>query len=197
MTNTQAHAKAELEILAKTTPDSIVTEFTPEILALCEKFGNSGQSGGSAPYVIEAISDAVKKLLSFEPIGPLTGEASEWINVSETPGGLPLFQNIRESGVFKEGVDGPAYFIDAIVFDGNLGGRFNSQQGIEHGKSTISSRQYIKSFPFVPKTFYIDVFDYRWKDELETIADPEGDWWSHEIANEEQLKEVFEYYDKK
>ena len=197
MTNSYEHAKSELEILSKTTPDSVIAEFTPEILALCEKFGKSGQSGGSASYVVEAISEAVKKLLSFEPIGPLTGEASEWFVVSETPGGLHLLQNNRHSAVFKEGVDGQPYFIDAIVFDGNIGGRFNSQHGISHGKSIISSRQYIKGFPFTPKTFYIDVFDYRWKDELENIPDPEGDWWSHEIADEEQLKEVFEYYDKK
>jgi hypothetical protein len=50
MTNTQSHAKRELEILFKTTPDAIIREFETEILALCEKFGQSGQSGGSAPF---------------------------------------------------------------------------------------------------------------------------------------------------
>ena len=35
MTNTQSHAKRELEILAKTVPDAIITPFNNEILALC------------------------------------------------------------------------------------------------------------------------------------------------------------------
>ena len=48
MTNTQKFAQKELDILAATVPDAIVTPFAKEILALCEAFGNSGQSGGSA-----------------------------------------------------------------------------------------------------------------------------------------------------
>ena len=44
MTNTQKFAKRELDILAATVPDAIVTPFAKEILALCEAFGNSGQS---------------------------------------------------------------------------------------------------------------------------------------------------------
>ena len=47
MTNTQKFAQQELDILAATVPDAIVTPFAKEILALCEAFGNSGQSGGS------------------------------------------------------------------------------------------------------------------------------------------------------
>ena len=43
MTNTQAHAKKELEILKKTVKDPIITPFTKEILALCEAVGKSGQ----------------------------------------------------------------------------------------------------------------------------------------------------------
>ncbi len=72
MTNTQNYAKRELDILAATVPDSIVTPFAKEILALCEAFGNSGQSGGSAPFTASAISHAVKKLLLHEPICDVT-----------------------------------------------------------------------------------------------------------------------------
>ena len=61
MTNTQKFAKRELDILAATVPDAIVTPFAKEILALCEAFGKSGQSGGSAPYTASAISQAIKK----------------------------------------------------------------------------------------------------------------------------------------
>lgn len=60
MTNIQKFAKRELDILEATTPDAIITPFAKEILALCEAFGKSGQSGGSAPYTASAISQAVK-----------------------------------------------------------------------------------------------------------------------------------------
>ena len=78
MTNTQKFAQQELDILAATVPDAIVTPFAKEILALCEAFGNSGQSGGSAPYTASAISQAVKKLLLQEPICDVTGHENEW-----------------------------------------------------------------------------------------------------------------------
>lgn len=47
-------------------------------------------------------------------------------------------------------------------------------------------RAYIKSFPFTPKTFTIDVID-------EEVA---KDDWEMYIKDANQLKEVYEYYDK-
>jgi hypothetical protein len=47
---------------------------------------------------------------------------------------------------------------------------------------TITSSQTIKSFPFIPKTFYIDVIN------------TENGFC---IKNEKQLEKVFEYYDEK
>jgi hypothetical protein len=196
MTNSQSHAKRELEILAKTTPDAIVTPFTNEILALCEAFGNSGQSGGSTPYTASAISQAVKKLMMFETLAPLTGEDSEWTDITSNNDGKPMFQNKRDSRVFKDGKDGKAYFIEAIVFDGDIGGRFTGNGSVTHNGENIGSTQYIKEFPFKPKTFYVDVIDHRWKDKEETTPDVNGDWWTHSIKDVNQLQEVFEYYDK-
>lgn len=192
MTKTKSHAKRELEILEKTTPDAIVTPFKNEILALCEAFGESGQSGGSAPFTAKAISQAVEKLMMFETLTPLTGEDDEWTDVTDINDGatdIMKYQNNRDSRVFKQ-EDGRAYFIDAIVFDGNIGARFtgNGIPSEKYGK--VGSCQYIKSFPFKPKTFYVDVIDHRW-------TDKDGDWWSHSIKDEKQLKEVFEYYDKR
>jgi hypothetical protein len=196
MTNTQSHAKRELEILAKTTPDAIVTPFTNEILALCEAFGKSGQSGGSAPYTASAISQAVKKLMMFETLAPITGEDDEWTDVSTSNNGEPMFQNNRDSRVFKYGKDGKAYFIEAIVFDGDIGGRFTGNGSVTHNGKNIGSTQYIKEFPFTPKTFYVDVIDHRWKDKEEKTPDVNGDWWTHSIKDEKQLDEVFEYYNQ-
>ena len=196
MTNSQSHAKRELEILAKTTPDAIVTPFTNEILALCEAFGKSGQSGGSAPYTASAISQAVKKLMMFETLAPLTGEDEEWTDITSHNDGKPMFQNNRDSRVFKDCKDGKAYFIEAIVFDGDIGGRFTGNGSVTLNGENIGSAQYIKEFPFKPKTFYVDVIDHRWKDKEEKTPDVNGDWWTHSIKDEKQLQEVFECYDK-
>lgn len=196
MTNSQSHAKRELEILAKTTPDAIVTPFANEIIALCEAFGKSGQSGGSAPYTASAISQAVKKLMMFETLAPLTGEEDEWTDITTINDGKPMFQNNRDSRVFKYDKEGKAYFIEAIVFDGNIGGRFTGNGSVTLNGVNIGSTHYIKAFPFRPKTFYIDVIDHRFKDKEEKHPDVNGDWWIHSIKDEKQLNEVFEYYDQ-
>jgi hypothetical protein len=197
MTNAQSHAKRELEIIVKTTPDAIIAPFTNEILALCEAFGKSGQSGGSAPYTAGAISQAVKKLMLFETIAPLTGRDEEWNDVIGINDGVPMFQNNRDSRVFKD-EKGRAYFIEAIVFDGDIGGRFTGNGSVNDIEgNNVGSTQYIKSFPFEPKTFCVDVIDHRFKDKEEKQPDVNGDWWTHSIKDEVQLKEVFKYYDKK
>lgn len=199
MNNTASHAKRELEILSATAtdPDSrpIIEEFKDELIALCQKFGNSGQSGGSAPFTASALSQAVKKLCMLETIAPLTGEDDEWVDISDMNGGEEMYQNIRDSRVFKYG-DGRATFIDAIVFDGDIGGRFTGNGGVIHNGNIINSSQHVKSFPFTPKTFYIDVIDHRWIDKEETMPDPKGDWWTHTVKDPEQLKEVWEYYQR-
>ena len=197
MTNTQSHAQRELETLVKTTPDAIIRDFVPELLALCEKFGKSGQSGGSAPYTAKALSMAVETLCLQKSICPITGVDEEWTNVSEINDGTSMYQNSRDSRIFKDGINGKAYFIEAIVFDGNIGGRFTGNGSVNDvDGNNIRSTQYIKAFPFEPKTFYVDVIDHRFKDKEEKHPDVNGAWWTHSIKDEAQLKEVFEYYDK-
>ena len=51
----------------------------------------------------------------------------------------------------------------------------------------VGSAQYIKSFPFEPKTFYIDVIE-------EEVA---KDDWEMYLKDPKQLEKVWEYYDKK
>ena len=196
MTNSQSHAKRELEILEITTPNAIISPFKKEILALCEAFGKSGQSGGSAPYTASAISQAVKNLMMFQTIAPLTGEDDEWFDITEMNDGESMFQNNRDGRVFKNGKDGRAYFIDAIVFDGDVGGRFTGNGSVTDNGENVGSSQYIKVFPFRPKTFYLDVIDHRWSDKEETTPDINGDWWTHSIKDKDQLKEIFEFYDR-
>ena len=173
MTNTQSHAKRELDILIKTTPDAIIRHFIPEILAICEVFGNSGQSGGSAPYTAGALADAIKKLCLQQPIAPLMGDDSEW---NEVFGGI--LQNNSCSAVFKE--NDKAYYLDAISWKTQKGTTWNGTT-----KEGIKSRQFIKAFPFKPKTFVINVIE----------KEVSKDNWEFEIKDKEQLKEVAEYYE--
>ena len=78
--------KNELDILTNISADldnrPIIEQFKDEILAICEKFGNSGQSGGSAPYTATALANAIKTLCLFEPLTPITGIDEEWVDVT-------------------------------------------------------------------------------------------------------------------
>jgi len=185
MTNTYKFAECELNILTQSSTDSgnrpLIEPFREEILALCEKFGNSGQSGGSAPCTASAISNAIKNLLLQNPICPITGIDSEWMRVSEEEA---LYQNKRCSALFKNETHG-AYFLDAIVWKNQHGLTYSGSAILENDEK-ILSRQCIKAFPFVPKTFYIDVIE-------EEIS---KDDWTFHITKPSQLSKVFQYYRK-
>jgi len=201
--NTKKFAKQELSILAETAPDAIVTPFTKEIIALCEAFGKSGQSGGSAPYTASAIAQVVKKLCLQEPICDVTGHESEWFDVSEACGGNATYQNNRCSALFKKGVESKAYYLDAIVwkgveeYDTFTGGVYIDDKNFEF----IRSRQFVK-FPFKPKTFYIDVVRVPISKEeaeqrgLHYIEDGFGECYYTILKNPKQLNKVFEYYER-
>lgn len=212
MTNTQNFAKQELDILAATTPDAVITPFRKEILALYEAFGKSGQSGGSAPYVATAISKAIKSLLLHEPICDITGYENEWGETleSEKSKDITHKQNLRCSALFKEtthyygGDESRAYYLDAIVWKGvedydTFTGRvYIDDKNFE----LISSRQFVR-FPFKPKTFYIDVIRIPiTKEEAESrdlhyIEDGFNECYYTILKDPKQLDEVFKYYDKK
>jgi len=182
---TGSKAQEELEILIKSVPDNdkcIIEEFIPEILALVDKFGKSGQSGGSAPYVSAFLADVVKKLCMQEPISPVTGIDDEWGDV-EAGQDKTIYQNKRCSALFKE--NNKAHYLDAIVWKTQKGSTWSGSAQLSNGKE-ILSRQFIKGFPFTPKTFFVDVI------EEETSKDN----WVFHVKDESQLDKVFEYYEK-
>lgn len=194
------HAKKELDILVKTCGEDtpVIKEFIPEILQLCKKFGDSGQSGGSAPYVASAITQTIKKLLMFNPVCPIQGVDDEWC--CQDFDGKNSAQNNRCSAVLKNN-DGKAYYLDAIVWQGE--DEWDTFSGRVGG---IYSRQFI-SFPFEPKTFYIDVVkDYNTEDYYNTNnisyheefgedGKKNGKYFNYKIKDRSQLKAVSEYYD--
>ena len=149
------------------------------VLKLLEVFDGEGHSGSSAPYAVNMF----KKLALFEPLTPINGSEDEWSDDN---------QNIRESALFRD--DNGAYYLDAIVFRGQNGSCFTGNGVSLKDGRTISSRQYIRQFPFIPKTFYVDVIETEWADEEETIKKEGGGWWTSVVKDESQLEEVFEYY---
>ena len=98
------------------------------ILDLIKLFAAQGHSGFTAPYTIQVF----RRLASFKPLTPLTGEDDEWSEVE--PG---CFQNKRYSAVFKK-EDGKAYNIEAKIF---------SEDGGETWFTSRDSREYIE-FPY-------------------------------------------------
>lgn len=111
------------------------------VLELLEVFSKQGHSGASAAY----LTSILEKLLRYEPLAPLTGEASEWVEVAEQ-NGMPLFQNKRCGRIFREGIDGLAYDIDGKVFVEPDGCAYTS----------IDSRVPV-TFPYTPVTEYVPV----------------------------------------
>ncbi len=182
--NTASLAELELKILCDAAPDPdnrpLVEPFIPEMLALLNKFGNSGQSGGSYEMTADAITHCLNKLLKQKPILPLTGLPGEWAQVVD--GNDPISQNKRLSSVFK-GADGEPYYLDAIAWRAPNGNTWSGNAKLPNG-TVINNRQKIRSFPFVPKTFIIDI----------TEEEIKPDDWEFTVADESQLNEVFKYY---
>ena len=199
--HTHHHAKRELEMgeWLKKGEDTLYNGMIGEaVLELISVFAGQGHSGMSAGVVTSLFT----KLSKHEPLGPLTGEDNEWVSdvdkyskefAEENGYG---YQNKRESAVFKNSKDGTAYYLYAILFREEDGSTFTGNSIEMPDSSMLTSRQYIKGFPFTPKTFYIDVVSKRYKDRDEKLEDINGDWWKHWIKDESQLKEVWEYYDK-
>lgn len=183
----------------------IVKEFVPEIQALVKKFADSGQSGGSAPFTTSVIVKVIEKLLKQEPLGGVENTDDEWNSLSDI-GDDESYQNNRLSSVFKQGKDGRPYYLDAIVFrnpeknytftSGSVDLPGNADDG-EGGK--IGSSQYIKEFPFEPKTFVIDVDEkeFRKLKDGTLVEESGGGWWESKVKYPSQLEEVWMYYDRK
>ncbi len=107
MSELVAFAERELALLQADAgeADEYQRAINKNVLDVVKIFAEGGHSGSSAPYAIQLI----RQLLMFRPIKPLTGEADEWMQVSDD-----LWQNRRCGHVFKDN-DGP-YDSQGIVF---------------------------------------------------------------------------------
>ena len=131
--NLLAHADRELPSAAGDEMQALMNQGLKELVLVFSTQGHSGMSAGYATSVLE-------KLLRYEPLGPLTGEPSEWIDH-----GNGNFQNNRCSHVFRDldRFDGQAYDINGIVWQDPDGGCF-----------TNSDSRVPVNFPYTPKTEY-------------------------------------------
>lgn len=185
------HAKLELELsgLFNEEGDFYGGATGKAVMELIEVFAKQGHSGMSAPI----IADLFKRLANYEPLQPITGKDEEWGDVRDLGDGVPWYQNKRCSALFKDGEDGKPYYIDAIVKRDQKGICWSgmawlSEEDYKSGDRSkmVGKRGYIKSFPFTPKTFYIDVKD----------VEVSKDDWESFVVDPSQLEEVWNYYDK-
>ena len=127
-----SHAKYELELIGE-------FEYGPElknsILELIEVFAKQRHSGGSASLCREIFH----KLVNYEPLTPLTGQDTEWTEISEN-----VFQNKRCSRVFKDGTI--AYDIEGLIFK-DKGGNYYTNK---NSKTRVT-------FPYIPSSKYVNV----------------------------------------
>ena len=104
-------------------------------------------------------------------------------------------QNKRLSSLFKDIKTNKVHYLNAIVWKGE--DEYDTFNGTVGG---VKSSQYVK-FPFIPKTFYIDVYrelynenNPKHKSSNDIVSCGSGDY-VYFIKNKNQLKEVAEYYD--
>lgn len=122
--NLLSHARREFEVLGwNNDSDDMQKEMCNGILRLLETFSKEGHSGFSASYALSLF----EKLSRYEPLSPLTGDDSEWNDISDN-----TFQNNRCSKIFKN-TDGKVYNIDGKYFthpDGISYTNYNSRVSV-------------------------------------------------------------------
>ena len=140
------HAKMELAAIGmkEDDDDEMNSAMAKHILHMVEEFAKEGHSGFSAAYA----ANILDKLLRYQPLSPLNGDASEWNDVGEQNGGV-LWQNNRCSHVFKD--PNGAYDIDGIVFYDDI----PQEDGTTHRSHfTCYESRVPVTFPYTPKTEY-------------------------------------------
>ena len=149
------HAEHELDLIGLTDDDEMNGDMRKHILHMIEEFSKEGHSGFSASYAIGLLS----KLMKYEPLSPLTGEDSEWHDVSRENGRV-CFQNKRASHVFKD--ESGAYDINGRVFyewcERELEEDDEGYPGTRRFKlhyTSLESRTPV-TFPYTPITEYVE-----------------------------------------
>jgi len=156
------------------------------VLELLEVFRKQGHSGSSAPYVVSMFA----KLASWVPLSPVTGKKWEWVETE--PGGM--LQNKRCSALFADNNRKHPHFVDAIVWQGPDPHDAFTGGDMEGYSSSLE----IKGFPFIPKTFRIDVtkevYSVKKHGKNARITKGNDEDYVYAIKDHSQLDAVWEVY---
>ncbi len=141
--NLVIHAEHELQLLRAADPSRLGDASDEAILAVVEAFARKGQDAANEMIsASEVPEDVVASLLRFDPLIPLTGQASEWAVIEQSD--EIYARNKRCPHVLKR-KDGTAYDTLAVGWrkpDGSL-------------KMSPDSARDI-AFPYTPKTEAIE-----------------------------------------
>lgn len=148
MSNIAKFAESELARIGMgaDTKDPMNKAMHDHVMHMVEEFSKEGHSGFSASYALGILT----KLLDWKPLTPITDEPDEWNDVS-TDSDHIMYQHKRMSSVFKDGENGRAYDIDAVIFRRGKNGTTFTKGGYRH---------YIK-FPYTQKRKVVTI--PRWQ----------------------------------
>lgn len=118
-------------------PEFVKSTVYRNVMDLIHTFEDQRHSGMSASWILAIF----QTLAAFKPLGPLTGEDSEWVLVDESRG---LYQNARCGRVIRE--NGVAYDTEGKVFKTCDGVTYTAPEG----KVPVV-------FPYTPMTQIINV----------------------------------------
>ena len=150
------------------------------IIELLKVASEQDKSGTVADFVYPKLAEIIKNAFSFKPFTPINEGEEEFHALSAHE--PTVSQSARISSLFKDGEKGKAYYLDAITWymvskdeDGN-----EFAEGFSGHIQGISAHKCIK-YPFVPKTFYVEVLE------------KDGDYIVTEKGKEE-LRKAMDYY---
>lgn len=176
--------KNEMKYLKKYYVDKetreLFTAYEKPILELLEVATEQGVSGSAADYIYPKLTELIKNAFSFKPFVPINEGEEEFYYISEDE--HTVAQSARVSALFRDGERGKAYYLDAIVWymietdeNGN-----EYAEGFSGHVQGIAAHKCIK-YPFVPRTFYIEVMEKN------------GEYIITERGKEE-LRKAYDYY---
>lgn len=187
--------KQELDVLIKLEPNKfgeLLKHTEEELISLIDKFNSFEIHNSIRPRIIENYIGVLHRLLNKSLIAPLTGEDDEWEEVKIEND--IIYKNKRLPTVIKT-KDNACFFKEAIVFF-DIVDKFPFIGTINNVSSTMG----IKSFPFIPKTFMVEVFlqDYNIEKNgpRPDMVNKDGQTFVYTIKDKKPISQANKYYNK-
>lgn len=188
----------EIETLIKLEPNkfgNMLTELKPEIMALSEKVMQHEIHQSIRPRIMETFVGVLHRLFNWSIIAPITGEEDEWELVkTKTKKEPKLYRNKRMPSIIKTET-GACFFEEAIIFV-DVADKTNFRAEIEG----VTSIMGIKAFPFIPRTFVVDVipmpYNIEKNGEKPNMVIKDGKHFIYHIKNKKQVALANKYYNK-